>query len=74
MDYLRQVIIEDSLGICADLEREMEFMVNTYACEWKEVVNNPELRQRFQHFINTPEPDPTIQFKPERGQKVPVIN
>ena len=74
MDYLRQVIIEDSLGICADLEHEMEFMVNTYACEWKEVVNNPELRQRFQHFINTPEPDPTIQFKPERGQKVPVNN
>ncbi len=45
----------------------------TYACEWKEVVNNPELRQRFQHFINTPEPDPSIRFKPERGQKVPVV-
>ncbi|QMU27145.1 nitrite reductase large subunit NirB [Adhaeribacter radiodurans] len=73
MEYLRQVIVEDSLGICDDLDREMEFMVNTYACEWKEVVNNPELRQRFQHFINTPEPDPSIRFKPERGQKVPVI-
>ncbi|KAA5543337.1 nitrite reductase large subunit NirB [Adhaeribacter rhizoryzae] len=73
IDYLRQVIIEDSLGICADLEREMEFMVDTYACEWKEVVNNPELRKRFQHFVNTPEPDPSINFRPERGQKVPVI-
>jgi nitrite reductase (NADH) large subunit len=73
MEYLRQVIVEDSLGICADLDREMQFMVDTYACEWKEVVNNPELRQRFQHFINTPEPDPSIRFKPERGQKVPVI-
>ncbi|PSR56590.1 nitrite reductase (NAD(P)H) [Adhaeribacter arboris] len=73
MEYLRQVIVEDSLGICADLDREMQFMVDTYACEWKEVVNNPELRQRFQHFINTPEPDPSIRFKPERGQKVPVV-
>ncbi len=73
IEYLRQVIVEDSLGICADLDREMQFMVDTYACEWKEVVNNPELRQRFQHFINTPEPDPSIRFKPERGQKVPVV-
>jgi nitrite reductase (NADH) large subunit len=73
IDYLRQVIIEDSLGICADLEREMAFMVETYACEWKEVVNNPELRKRFQHFVNTPEPDPSISFREERGQKVPVL-
>jgi nitrite reductase (NADH) large subunit len=73
IDYLRQVIIEDSLGICADLEHEMAFMVETYACEWKEVVNNPELRKRFQHFVNTPEPDPSISFREERGQKVPVL-
>jgi len=73
IEYLRQVIMEDSLGICADLEIEMAFMVDTYACEWKEVINNPELRQRFQHFVNTPESDPTINFRPERGQKVPVI-
>ncbi|WP_034256790.1 nitrite reductase large subunit NirB [Adhaeribacter aquaticus] len=73
IDYLRQVIIEDSLGICEDLEREMAFMIETYACEWKEVVNNPELRKRFQHFINTPEPDPTIKFRQERGQVVPVV-
>jgi nitrite reductase (NADH) large subunit len=72
IDYLRQVIIDDSLGICADLEREMAFMIETYACEWKEVVNNPELRKRFQHFVNTPDPDPSISFREERGQKVPV--
>ena len=72
LEYLRQVIIDDSLGICADLEREMEFMVETYACEWKEVVNNPELRKRFKHFVNSPEPDPQVTFKAERGQKVPV--
>ncbi|MGV3502387.1 MAG: nitrite reductase large subunit NirB [Adhaeribacter sp.] len=73
IDYLRQVIIDDALGICAELEKEMAFMVETYACEWKEVVNNPELRKRFQHFVNTPEPDPSISFRQERGQQVPVI-
>ncbi|MDQ4139742.1 MAG: nitrite reductase large subunit NirB, partial [Bacteroidota bacterium] len=73
IDYLRQVIIEDSLGICEELEQEMQFMIDTYACEWKEVVNNPELRKRFQHFVNTPEPDPSINFRSERGQKVPLM-
>jgi nitrite reductase (NADH) large subunit len=27
----------------------------------------------FQHFVNTSEPDPTIRFRSERGQKVPSI-
>lgn len=69
--YLKEVIINDCLGICAELEREMSFMIETYKCEWKEVVENPELRKRFTHFVNTPEPDPVLVFKEERGQKFP---
>lgn len=72
IDYLKDVVVNDSLGIGEQLEREMQFMVETYSCEWKEVVNNPELRKRFNHFINTSEPDQSIQFRGERGQKVPV--
>jgi nitrite reductase (NADH) large subunit len=72
LDYLRDVVVNDCLGIAGELEREMEFMVNTYACEWKEVVNNPELRAKFKHFVNAEEPDPSLQFKPMRGQKIPV--
>lgn len=72
IDYLREVIIHDSIGICAELEREMEFMVDTYKCEWKEVVDNPELRKRFKAFVNTDVADPSVQFKDERGQKAPV--
>ncbi|MEL6925383.1 MAG: nitrite reductase large subunit NirB, partial [Bacteroidota bacterium] len=53
MDYLRQVIVEDRLGIAATLEEEMAMMVDTYKCEWKEVVDNPKLRQRFRHFVNS---------------------
>ena len=45
-------------------------MVDTYACEWKEVVNNPELRKRFTHFVNAPaEKDPTVKFAEMREQK-----
>lgn len=71
-DYVRDVVVNDSLGIGAQLEEEMQFMVDTYACEWKEVVNNPELRRRFSHFVNTDEKDDSVQFEEVRGQKAPV--
>ncbi|MEP3388445.1 MAG: nitrite reductase large subunit NirB, partial [Reichenbachiella sp.] len=72
IEYLKQVVVEDSLGIGADLEGEMDFMVDTYKCEWKEVVNNPELRKKFTHFVNADIPDPTMKFEDFRGQKKPV--
>jgi nitrite reductase (NADH) large subunit len=72
IDYLRDVIVNDCLGIGEELEKEMDFMVETYACEWKEVVNNPELRAKFKHFVNVNESDPSVGFKPLRGQKIPV--
>ncbi len=72
MDYLRAVIIEDSLGICAELEGEMAKLVEGYACEWRAVVESAELQARFRPFVNTPEPDPSIRFLPVRAQKQPA--
>lgn len=72
IDYLKKVVVDDELGLANDLEREMDFMVETYKCEWKEVVNNPELRKKFSHFVNTDIPDPTLKFEAFRGQKKPV--
>ena len=70
MDYLRNVVIHDSLGIAESLEAEMQSLVDNYQCEWKEVVESPELRKRFAHFINAPEEkDPTIRFESLRDQK-----
>ncbi len=73
LDHLRRVVIEDALGICAELEEEMERHVATYRCEWTEVVKNPELRLRFRHFANSDEPDDGIRFDRQRGQKVPAV-
>lgn len=70
--HLRDVIVNDSLGLCAELERDMDKLVETYRCEWKDVVSDPERRARFQHFANTPEGDPTVRLVAERGQKRPV--
>ncbi|GAA4458338.1 nitrite reductase large subunit NirB [Nibrella saemangeumensis] len=68
--YLKAVVVDDVLGIAAELEREMQGLVDAYQCEWKEVVENPELRRRFTHFVNAPEvKDPTVQFESLRFQK-----
>jgi nitrite reductase (NADH) large subunit len=70
ISYLRNVVVNDSLGIASQLESEMQSLVDKYKCEWKEVVDSPELRKRFNHFVNAPgDKDPTIQFEGLREQK-----
>jgi nitrite reductase (NADH) large subunit len=70
IDYLRNVVVNDSLGMAEQWEKEMQLLVDSYACEWKEAIENPEIRKRFSHFINAPEEkDPTVQFENLRDQK-----
>ncbi|SOD70985.1 nitrite reductase (NADH) large subunit [Jatrophihabitans sp. GAS493] len=71
--YLRSVIIDDSLGICADLDAAMEAHVGNYADEWRGVLDDPQRLSRFVSFVNAPgTPDPTISFREERGQIRPA--
>jgi nitrite reductase (NADH) large subunit len=73
LDHLRAVIVDDRLGICADLEAAMEAHVAGYADEWRGVLEDPAKLERFVSFVNAPDaPDPTISFVSERGQPVPV--
>ncbi|QDS71005.1 hypothetical protein FKW77_007825 [Venturia effusa] len=70
--YLREVILEDKLGICADLEQQMEELVQTFFCEWTDVITNPERRKQFIQFANTGENvAPTIEKTQERDQERP---
>jgi nitrite reductase (NADH) large subunit len=71
LDYLKQVVIEDSLGIANALDVEMQGLVDTYECEWTQVIENPELQKRFRHFTNSDERDDNIEFVPVRDQKMP---
>jgi nitrite reductase (NADH) large subunit len=70
--HLKDVIINDSLGICAELEQEMQYLVDTYRCEWAEVVADPVARKKFTHFANSPENDDNVVLMPERSQTRPV--
>lgn len=72
IEYLREVVIDDKLGICDELETMMQSLVDTYHCEWKEVVDNPAKRRLFEQFVNTDEHEPSIELIPQRGQKRPV--
>ncbi len=72
LEYLRDVIVSDSLGIGEILEEEMKQLIANYHCEWKKVVENPHLRQRYKHFINVDETDSTLAFVEMRDQKIPI--
>jgi len=72
LDYLKDVVVNDSLGIGAELERDMQHLVDTYQCEWKTAIEDPETLKRFRHFINSDKTDDNIVFVPERGQIRPA--
>ncbi len=60
IEHLRDLIVNDRLGIAADLERQMQFLVDTYKRERAEVVKDPEKRRLFKQLVK------------ERDQKRPA--
>ncbi|GAA1723513.1 nitrite reductase large subunit NirB [Brachybacterium phenoliresistens] len=73
IDGLREVILEDSLGICADLDALMAQHVDSYQDEWAATLADPAKLARFQSFVNAPStPDPDLAYVPERGQVRPA--
>ncbi|MBL4885012.1 MAG: nitrite reductase small subunit NirD [Planctomycetaceae bacterium] len=72
IEHLREVVIEDKLGICDELDQRMQHLVDTYQCEWAAVVKDPEKRKFFRQFMNTEQTEPTIEFVSERSQSRPA--
>lgn len=72
LDYLKQVIIDDSLGLGAELESQMQLVVDRYECEWANALKDPEKLKRFRTFVNDQRPDPGVHFVRERGQRRPI--
>ena len=72
LQYLVDVIVQDKLALGAELEREMQYVVDTYVCEWKAAVEDPETRKRFRHFVNSEQADQNVMFVEERGQIRPA--
>ncbi|HTK96535.1 MAG TPA: nitrite reductase large subunit NirB [Pseudomonadales bacterium] len=72
LDYLKDVVCNDSLGIAAELESEMALVVDTYECEWKKAIGDPVTLKRFRHFVNSDAADDNVVFMEERGQIRPA--
>jgi len=72
LDYLEDVIINDSLGLGAELESQMQLVIDRYECEWANAINDPEKLKRFRTFVNDERGDPDIHFVKERGQRRPA--
>lgn len=74
LDYLKSVVIEDSLGICVDLEQQMQHIVETYECEWKKAIEDQRSVKRFRQFVNSDKADANIQFVEVREQIRPATD
>lgn len=72
LDYLKQVVIEDSLDIATALEQQMQHVVDTYQCEWKSTLETPEKLAKFKPFINADKQSQALPYQRIRGQRIPV--
>lgn len=73
LERVREIVVEDSLGLGSELEAAMARHVDTYFDEWKATLDDPEKLSRFVSFVNAPDvPDPNISFREERGQVAPA--
>jgi len=70
--YLKQVILDDSLGLATELEAQMQHVVDHYECEWANALNDPEKLKRFRTFVNDHRADPDVHFVREREQRRPA--
>ncbi|MDQ4008778.1 MAG: nitrite reductase large subunit NirB, partial [Actinomycetota bacterium] len=73
LDHVRAVVVDDSLGIAADLEADMARHVATYEDEWRATLEDPEALGRFVSFVNAADTkDPSISWVTERDQIRPA--
>ena len=72
LDYLKAVILDDSLQLGAELEAQMQHVVDQYECEWANALNDPEKLKRFRTFVNDRRADPDVHFVREREQRRPA--
>jgi len=72
LDYLKSVVIDDKLGLCEQLEEQMQYVIDTYQCEWKTAIEDENKLKRFRHFVNSDATDAAVVFVEERGQIRPA--
>ncbi|MBA5760781.1 nitrite reductase large subunit [Vibrio sp. 404] len=72
VDYLREVIANDKLGINEQLERDIARLIGEFECEWTATIKDQSQLNRFAHFINSDKRDANVTFVSEREQHRPA--
>ena len=72
LPYMEKIVKDDHLGINAELEKQMQNVVDTYQCEWKTTIESEEQLKRFRQFVNSDTVDGNIEFVTEREQIRPA--
>ncbi|WP_411993710.1 nitrite reductase large subunit NirB [Agarivorans sp. DSG3-1] len=72
VDYLREVIVNDKLGINQQLEADVTKLIENFSCEWTDTINDEVQLKRFAHFINSDQRDNNVVFVDEREQHRPA--
>ncbi len=75
LDRLKEIILDDALGICDELDAHMARHVGTYEDEWAAVLKDPERLKQFSSFVNAPDTaDPSLAYVEVRGQRRPATD
>jgi nitrite reductase (NAD(P)H) len=74
IEYLRDVVVHDKLGICKDLEAQMNELVGHYFDEWAVAAVESKVQDHriFKQFANTDAVQETVEIIRERGQRRPA--
>jgi nitrite reductase (NADH) large subunit len=72
IDQVRRVVLDDALGIGADLDADMARHVDAYECEWSATLADPDRLSRFRSLVNEPAGAPLPTRVEIRGQRVPA--
>lgn len=54
LERIREIVVDDALGICAELESQMSAHVENYEDEWAAVLADPDRRRQFIPIVNAP--------------------
>ncbi|WP_139005813.1 nitrite reductase large subunit NirB [Arthrobacter crystallopoietes] len=75
IEHVKDVVINDVLGIAHDLEAAMARHVDNYEDEWAATLKDPDRLRRFRSFVNAPDQkDDSIANVSERGMIRPATD
>ncbi|CDK24715.1 unnamed protein product [Kuraishia capsulata CBS 1993] len=72
IEYVKDVVVRDKLGIAKELEEQMQKLVGMYYDEWSKAVQDQKESPVFKQFVNTEKSQDTVEIIRERGQRRPA--